>query len=70
MIERTEGSESGIVSFRLPGVDSNQLQARLKQRRVLAAPRQGYVRFSPHFYLTGEDMDAVLEQVRDSVKTI
>ncbi len=70
MIAREAGTESGIVSFRLPQVDSNQLQARLKQRRVLAAPRQGHVRFSPHFYLTEEDMDAVLEQVRDSVRTI
>lgn len=61
---------SGILSFRFPGKDSNRLQAELKSRHILAAPRQGYVRFSPHFYLEMKDMDAVLDHVRDSLKSI
>ncbi len=67
MIERTATTGSGILSFRKEGVDSNQLQATLKTRKVLAAPRQGYVRFSPHFYLGDDDIEGVLAAVRDSL---
>jgi cysteine desulfurase/selenocysteine lyase len=63
-------SGSGILSFRFPGKDSNRLQAELKARRVLSSPRQGFVRFSPHFYLELADMDTVLDHVRDSLNAI
>jgi selenocysteine lyase/cysteine desulfurase len=53
-------SASGILSARKPGQDSNQLVAHLKQHRILAAPRQGYIRFSPHFYLTTAALDEVV----------
>jgi selenocysteine lyase/cysteine desulfurase len=50
-------SASGILSCRHPAADSNRLVAGLKQRGILASPRQGWVRMSPHFYLTKEDME-------------
>ncbi len=70
MVERDERNGSGILSFRKEGVDSSLLQAKLKERKVLSAPRQGYVRFSPHFYLEVAEMDDVIERVRDSLNSI
>lgn len=45
-----EAACSGIVSFRLPGVPTAQLFARLKSAHICCAERQGYIRCSPHFY--------------------
>jgi selenocysteine lyase/cysteine desulfurase len=70
MREREGETGSGILSFRKEGVDSNRLHAELKARKVMSAPRQGWVRFSPHFYLELEEMDAVVGLVRDSLKAI
>ena len=41
---------AGIVTFRVPGVDSVRLHRELMARRVLCAQRGGGIRFSPHFY--------------------
>lgn len=70
MVERDQATGSGILSFRKEGVDSVRLHAELKARKIMAAPRQGWVRFSPHFYLELSEMDAVVEMVRDSLKSI
>ena len=70
MVERAPDTGSGILSFRQEGVDSSKLHAALKARRVMSAPRQGWVRFSPHFYLELTEMDAVVEAVRDSLNSI
>lgn len=70
MVERDGATGSGILSFRMEGVDSVRLHAELKARKIMAAPRQGWVRFSPHFYLELSEMDSVVEAVRDSLKSI
>lgn len=70
MVERDEATGSGILSFRKEGVDSVRLHADLKARKIMAAPRQGWVRFSPHFYLELSEMDSVVDAVRDSLKSI
>ncbi len=70
MVERAPGNSSGILSFRKEGVDSVKLHAALKARNILSAPRQGWVRFSPHFYLEVTEMDWVVDAVRDSLKSI
>lgn len=70
MVERDGATGSGILSFRKEGVDSVRLHAALKARKIMAAPRQGWVRFSPHFYLELSEMDTVVEAVRDSLKSI
>ncbi len=54
-------ARSGIVSFRKSGVDERALVKRLRENGVLAAPRQGWVRTSPHFYVSPEDVDKMLE---------
>lgn len=53
--------ESGIVSFRRAELDSRLVVSALKEKGMHAAPRQGWVRVSPHFYQTLDEMDAVIE---------
>jgi cysteine desulfurase/selenocysteine lyase len=59
--ERTPASGAGIVSIRKDGTDSRLVVRRLKERGFLAAPRQGWVRVSPHFYVSPAEIDAMLE---------
>jgi cysteine desulfurase/selenocysteine lyase len=53
---RTDATGAGIVSIRKEQVDSRLIARQLKDRGILVAPRQGWVRMSPHFYLSPEDM--------------
>jgi selenocysteine lyase/cysteine desulfurase len=61
MQEHTELSGSGIVSFRHPTVDSRVIVSDLKRHKITAAPRQGWVRMSPHFYIDPASIDEVLD---------
>ena len=58
---RTKETGAGIVSFRKPGVDCRLTVRQLKDRGIVAAARQGWVRTSPHFYICPEDVDRLLE---------
>ncbi len=60
MVRRTPGTGSGIVSFRHPTLDSRLIVSDLKQHGITAAPRQGWVRTSPHFYISPDDIDTLL----------
>jgi cysteine desulfurase / selenocysteine lyase len=57
---RTAGNGSGIVSIRHPELDSRVVHARLREHGFLAAPRQGWVRLSPHFYIGPDDIERML----------
>jgi selenocysteine lyase/cysteine desulfurase len=59
---RTKESGAGIVCFRKEGVEAHLIVRRLKERHFLAAPRQGWVRVSPHFYISPEEIDRFLEE--------
>jgi len=48
---------AGILTFRVPGVDSAALHRGLIARGVICAQRGGGVRFSPHFYTPPEGLD-------------
>lgn len=61
MVEHTADTSSGIVTFRHPSTDCRVIVADLKRQRVIAAPRQGWVRMSPHFYISPSDIDRVVE---------
>ena len=61
MIRRTADNGSGIVSFQKDGIDSRLVVRNLKDARVMAAPRQGWVRTSPHFYNSMEEVERLLE---------
>jgi cysteine desulfurase / selenocysteine lyase len=58
---RTVGNGAGIVSFRTPDVDSRMVVRRLKEKGIIAAPRQGWVRTSPHFYISPEEIGRLIE---------
>jgi cysteine desulfurase / selenocysteine lyase len=57
----TPETASGIVTLRHPSQDSRAIVSELKRRRILAAPRQGWIRMAPHFYISPEDIEQVLE---------
>ena len=57
---------AGIVAARHPSIAPSDVRRRLLERRVVVSVRQGYVRFSPHFYTTRgelEALDRILEKV-------
>ncbi|MGE5487312.1 MAG: aminotransferase class V-fold PLP-dependent enzyme [bacterium] len=58
---RTPANGAGIVSFRRADVDSRVVVRRLREASIEAAPRQGWVRASPHFYVLPEEIDRTLE---------
>jgi selenocysteine lyase/cysteine desulfurase len=59
--ERTPETGAGIVSFRKAGVDSTAVVGYLKEQKISAAARAGWVRTSPHFYITAEEIDKVID---------
>ena len=59
--ERTPATGAGIVSFRKAGVDSVTIVGRLKEHKISAAARAGWVRTSPHFYITADEIDKMIE---------
>jgi selenocysteine lyase/cysteine desulfurase len=61
LAERTEATGAGIVSFRHPAIDARPIVSDLRKNRIAAAPRQGWVRMSPHFYIDPADIDRVVE---------
>ena len=50
---------AGIVAARQPNVASREAARRLRERRVVCAVRQGYLRLSPHFYITRGELEAL-----------
>ena len=57
---------AGIVAARHPSVSPADARRRLRERRVVVSVRQENVRFSPHFYTTKgelEALDRILEKV-------
>ena len=61
--ERTPATGAGIVSIRKPGVDARVTHAHLKSKGIITAPRQGWVRMSPHFYIAPADIDRMLGEL-------
>ncbi len=57
---RTPENGSGIVSFRKPGVPPEETVRKLKALNIMAAPRAGWVRTSPHFYISPVEIDRML----------
>ncbi|MGD9495562.1 MAG: aminotransferase class V-fold PLP-dependent enzyme [Armatimonadota bacterium] len=54
---------SGIICFRHPARSADEIVAGLSERGIVAASRLGSVRFSPHFYITADQVDCALEAV-------
>jgi len=58
---RTTETGAGIVSFRKSGLDEREIVRRLRVAGISAAPRAGWVRTSPHFYISPAEIDRMLE---------
>jgi cysteine desulfurase/selenocysteine lyase len=61
MTPRKPETGSGIVSFRHPRINCRTIVSELKKNKVIAAPRQDWVRMSPHFYIAPEEIEQVLD---------
>jgi selenocysteine lyase/cysteine desulfurase len=59
--DRTKENGAGIIAIQKPGLDSRKVVHELKQKGIIAAPRQGWVRLSPHFYISPEEIERVIE---------
>ncbi len=57
---RTPETGAGIVSFRKEGVESTAIVGHLKDQKISAAARAGWIRTSPHFYITAEEIEKVV----------
>ncbi len=59
---------SGIVTFRVPGGDPQELWKALLARRAVCAARLGGLRISPHFYNTPEEITRFFELVGEEAE--
>lgn len=66
---RGAGCSSGIVTFRLRGVDSVVLGEQLEREGIVTTYRTSGVRVSPHGYNTSEEIDAVLNAMARRART-
>ena len=57
---RSRAESSGIVSFRKPGAGAAQVLRELSAAGVIARTHRDFVRLSPHFYNTEEEVERVL----------
>lgn len=58
--------DSPIVTARFPDRDVGKLALALRERRIAAAARQGFLRVSPHFFNNEEDIAALGEALAAS----
>lgn len=68
---RLPEERSGIVTFRVPGADSQALWKALLARNAVCSPRSGGIRISPHFYNTSEEIArffGILKEEADALK--
>lgn len=59
------GFGSGIVAFRKKGIPSQTLFEFLTKRRFLLSLREDYIRVSPHFYNTKEEIKELLKALKE-----
>jgi selenocysteine lyase/cysteine desulfurase len=49
------------VSFRKPRTDATETVHLLRREKIIAAARAGWVRTSPHFYISPADIDRLID---------
>ncbi len=55
---------SQIVAAQFPGRDPSHLARELTKKRILVAARHGFLRISPHFYNTHDDLEQLCEAIK------
>jgi len=56
---------SGILTFEVPGVDPNAIRSRLLGEEIVVSVRHGRVRVATHAYNNAEDIQRLVETIRD-----
>jgi selenocysteine lyase/cysteine desulfurase len=59
---------SGILSLQC-SVDTDDLAGKLMEQGVVTAPRAGYLRLAPHFYLTEAEIDRAVAILNSTIRT-
>lgn len=62
--DRSPEGRSAIVTFDVPGTDSEVLAERLDTEGVVCSPRGGGIRVAPHGYNTADEIDSMVDLVR------
>ncbi len=57
---------SGIVTFQTPDADPQKVRQQLADRGIAVACRGGGIRLSPHGYATEEEIDRLIEALRET----
>lgn len=65
---RNSERHAGIFTFRLFGVDSCDLQHYLETQRIRTSLRNGYIRISPHFYNSWDELNNFIGIIKHKVK--
>jgi selenocysteine lyase/cysteine desulfurase len=58
---RTPANGAGIVSFRRQGLEPRAVVRELRSHGIVCAPRLGWIRASPHFYISPRQIDRLLD---------
>jgi selenocysteine lyase/cysteine desulfurase len=64
---RTVNHCSGIVTFNLPGHDSDMIRRRLETAKIIVRCRAGGVRISPHGYANFDEVDRFIDELKKIV---
>jgi cysteine desulfurase/selenocysteine lyase len=59
--DRRPENGAGIIAIQKPGIDSRKVVHELKKQGIIAAARQGWVRLSPHYYISPMEIDRVVD---------
>ena len=61
MLQGDSETGSGIISIRHPRIPAGALFSTLTERRIVTSPRGGWLRLSPHFYVSPDRIGEFLE---------
>jgi cysteine desulfurase / selenocysteine lyase len=67
---RKQERRSGIVTFRIPGIDVQPLYRKLMSQGVICAQRGGGIRFSPHFYTPETVLERAIDTTAEAVRAV
>jgi len=60
----TAKQRAGIISFKIPRINTAKLCQQLNQQGIICSQRGDYIRLSPHFYITETQLKTVLPKMK------